>query len=135
MTAKFAIFLVITMGATSSFASASKRTYLVKPNQPHNLTEIKAGNAAGQPHLKDPTLLQKTPTKQKVVVQVQKKPQIVPSKMAFKKVVVNGRKGQPRVAFDRERLDVPMVNEPMPSDFLERTSSDTSLDLLERGGY
>lgn len=136
------IFLMFTMGcATLALAAEhgrkpTQRTYLVRPDQPHQPTEIKRTTTVEEVKaLKDPTLLEKKVVKPKVVVKVVKQPQIVPSKMKFKKVVVRGRKSQPRLVFERENLDVPMVGEPMPVNFLDKVYADDSLDRLEQGGY
>ncbi len=140
MTAKCLIFWIFAitisvLPAVTSLAQAAGRSYVVRPDQPHRPTEIKVGDVRDQPVLKDPTLLRKASLAPAPVVERKAQPRLVPAKMHFKKMIVKGRESQPRVVFERERLDVPMVGEPMPGDFLERTAADTSLDLLEQGGY
>lgn len=145
------IFLAVTVNLTvngfechtakaSTKAENRERRYLVDPKKPYQKgitnKELKAKNSSKDLILfKDPTLEIKVA--EKVSIQTKKiaTPTAKLSKVSFRKVDIRGRKTQPKLEFKNDELQVPLVHEPMQTNFIDKLDEAQSLEPIGEGGW
>jgi len=127
----FFIILFIDLGLGCNFLyggtpPVGKRKYSIdgsvyQPTMIHNSKENPSGA-----YLKDPNFFSgesmdfQKPT-QPPINKGKKEISYKPTKLKFKKVGVKGEISNPRIHFENQRLNIKRSDEPLPSDFIEKT--------------